>query len=136
MTEPTSTRNVVVTDIHMPFWSMVTFMVKWAIASIPALILVVIIATSTTAVISGLVASANHAARDAGSTSSSGKFPTSTLLPTIGVQMQSEDRCKGNPDPKSCVEQERRSSSETAEQRSARQLLLEAERKKNMEQVR
>ncbi|MFZ2642653.1 MAG: hypothetical protein WA117_16770 [Verrucomicrobiia bacterium] len=29
---------VIVTDIDMPFWSMVTFMFKWAIASIPALI--------------------------------------------------------------------------------------------------
>ena len=31
--------NVVVTDIKMPFISMVEFMVKWAIASIPALII-------------------------------------------------------------------------------------------------
>jgi hypothetical protein len=35
MAEP-GKQAVVVTDIHMPFWSMVTFMVKWAIASIPA----------------------------------------------------------------------------------------------------
>lgn len=27
---------VTVTDIDMPFWSMVGFMIKWAIASIPA----------------------------------------------------------------------------------------------------
>jgi|WetSurMetagenome_2_1015567.scaffolds.fasta_scaffold246647_2 hypothetical protein len=32
-------RRVVVTDIRMPFWSMVTFMVKWAFASIPAIII-------------------------------------------------------------------------------------------------
>jgi hypothetical protein len=31
--------TVVVTDIRMPFGSMVTFMVKWAIASIPAAII-------------------------------------------------------------------------------------------------
>ena len=36
-----STR-VVVTDIRMPFWSMVVFMVKWAIAAIPALIILII----------------------------------------------------------------------------------------------
>jgi hypothetical protein len=36
-----STR-VVVTDIRMPFWSMVVFMVKWAIAAIPALIILVV----------------------------------------------------------------------------------------------
>jgi len=30
---------VKITDINMPFWSMVIFMVKWAIASIPAIII-------------------------------------------------------------------------------------------------
>ena len=33
-----------VTDIRMPFVSMVVFMVKWAIASIPALLILVIAA--------------------------------------------------------------------------------------------
>ncbi len=32
-------RKVIVTDIQMPFGSMVVFMVKWVIASIPALII-------------------------------------------------------------------------------------------------
>ena len=32
--------NVVVTDIRMEFESMVVFMVKWAFASIPAIIIV------------------------------------------------------------------------------------------------
>jgi hypothetical protein len=32
-------REVVVTDIRMPFASMVIFMVKWAIAAIPAMII-------------------------------------------------------------------------------------------------
>ncbi len=32
-------RAVVVTDVRMPFWSMVVFMVKWAVASIPAIII-------------------------------------------------------------------------------------------------
>ncbi len=31
--------KVVVTDIRMPFWSMVIFMVKWVFASIPAMII-------------------------------------------------------------------------------------------------
>jgi hypothetical protein len=37
--ENTSTlrQEVVVKDIDMPFWSMVFFMVRWAIAAIPAL---------------------------------------------------------------------------------------------------
>jgi hypothetical protein len=30
-------QRVVVTDIRMPFWSMVVFMVKWVFASIPAM---------------------------------------------------------------------------------------------------
>ncbi len=32
-------QQVVVIDVKMRFWSMVVFMVKWAIASIPALII-------------------------------------------------------------------------------------------------
>jgi len=38
-------RDVVVVDIKMKFWSMVFFMVKWVIASIPAIIILVIIWT-------------------------------------------------------------------------------------------
>jgi hypothetical protein len=38
-----SPQQVIVTDIHMPFGSMVGFMVKWAIASIPAMIILFII---------------------------------------------------------------------------------------------
>lgn len=38
--EPT---RIVVTDIKMPFWSMVIFMVKWAIAAIPALVILITI---------------------------------------------------------------------------------------------
>lgn len=34
-----SQRQVIVTDIRMPFWSMVAFMVKWVIASIPAFLI-------------------------------------------------------------------------------------------------
>ena len=36
-------RHVIVTDIHMPFGSMVTLMVKWAIASLPAMMILAII---------------------------------------------------------------------------------------------
>lgn len=34
--------SVTVTDIDMPFWSMVKFMVKWSVASVPALLILVI----------------------------------------------------------------------------------------------
>lgn len=36
-------REVVVTDVRMPFWSMVKFMVKWSIAAIPAMIILSIV---------------------------------------------------------------------------------------------
>jgi len=38
-------QEVTVTDIRMPFGSMVLFMVKWAVASIPALIILVLLGT-------------------------------------------------------------------------------------------
>ena len=45
--------NVVVTDIDMPFWSMVSFMVKWSIAAIPALIILALFGSLLLAFISG-----------------------------------------------------------------------------------
>ena len=42
-TSAPSRREVVITDIRMPFESMVVFMVKWAIASIPAFAILFII---------------------------------------------------------------------------------------------
>lgn len=52
MTEPAT--RVVVTDIRMPFWSMVRFMVKWAIAAIPALIILAVIGAVLSALFSGV----------------------------------------------------------------------------------
>lgn len=39
----TARTEVVITDVQMPFWSMVVFMIKWAIASIPAAIVLMTI---------------------------------------------------------------------------------------------
>lgn len=36
-------QEVVVVDIDMPFWSMVRFMIKWVIASIPAFIVLMVL---------------------------------------------------------------------------------------------
>ncbi len=36
-------QEVIVTDIQMPFMSMVSFMVKWAIATIPAAIILMFV---------------------------------------------------------------------------------------------
>jgi hypothetical protein len=46
--------SVIVTDIHMPFWSMVIFMVKWALASIPALIILTLIAAIAWRLLTGI----------------------------------------------------------------------------------
>ena len=43
MSNDSTRQEVRVTDIRMPFGSMVLFMVKWAIASIPALIILVVV---------------------------------------------------------------------------------------------
>ncbi len=37
------TQTVEVSDFDMPFWSMVVFMVKWAIASIPAILILMVL---------------------------------------------------------------------------------------------
>jgi hypothetical protein len=36
-------QQVVVTDIKIPFWSMVVLMVKWALAAIPAVIILFVV---------------------------------------------------------------------------------------------
>jgi hypothetical protein len=48
-------QEVVVVDIDMPFWSMVRFMIKWAIASIPAIIVLIVLFSLVMALISGLL---------------------------------------------------------------------------------
>jgi hypothetical protein len=40
-------REVVVIDVKIPFWSMVILLVKWAIAAIPAMIILVLLAFAT-----------------------------------------------------------------------------------------
>ncbi len=50
-------QEIIITDIRMKFWSMVWFMVKWAFASIPALIIfgaiIVVIGTVVAALFGG-----------------------------------------------------------------------------------
>lgn len=43
-------QNVIVTDVRMPFVSMVILMVKWSIASIPALIILAILGAIVAAI--------------------------------------------------------------------------------------
>jgi hypothetical protein len=51
-----STNRVTVTDVDMPFLSMVRFMVKWAIAAIPALLILTILTAVFWSVLLGFLA--------------------------------------------------------------------------------
>ncbi|MBI3355367.1 MAG: hypothetical protein HY038_01085 [Nitrospirae bacterium] len=57
MSDETNNQAVVVTDIRMPFFSMVIFMVKWAIAAIPAFFILTVFGVLTWAMLSGLLLS-------------------------------------------------------------------------------
>jgi hypothetical protein len=53
-------QEVVVVDMNMPFWSMVEFMVKWAIASIPAFIILAILGFILSSVFAGVLGGFSH----------------------------------------------------------------------------
>lgn len=46
--------EIVVTDIKIPFWSMVVLMVKWALAAIPAVVILIVIGAATSALLGAL----------------------------------------------------------------------------------
>jgi len=48
-------QRVIVTDVRMPFLSMVVFMVKWAIAAIPAVIILAVLWATTAALVDRLI---------------------------------------------------------------------------------
>lgn len=48
-------KRVVVTDIRMPFLSMMVFMIKWVIASIPAFMILSILGAIVTAILGTLM---------------------------------------------------------------------------------
>lgn len=43
-----------IVDVDLPFWSMVNFMVKWAVAAIPAFIILIILGAFAVAVLSAI----------------------------------------------------------------------------------
>jgi CHASE2 domain-containing sensor protein len=53
-------KQVTVVDIKMPFWSMVTFMVKWSIAAIPAIIILVIFGVGFAGFVAGFFSTFPH----------------------------------------------------------------------------
>lgn len=57
MADDSNKQAVVVTDIRMPFFSMVIFMVKWAIAAIPALFILIAFGVLTWGMLGGLILS-------------------------------------------------------------------------------
>ncbi len=53
-------QEVVIVDVSIPFWSMVTFMVKWALASIPAIVILFLIFSIISAgLLGGIVTAIN-----------------------------------------------------------------------------
>jgi hypothetical protein len=55
--------EVVVTDIRMSFSSMVVFMVKWAIATIPAIVILTAAGSLTLAILRVIFGSFHHGMR-------------------------------------------------------------------------
>ena len=55
MSDDTNNTHVIVMDFRMPFSSMVTFMIKWALAAIPAMIILSIIFAAVAALVSLLL---------------------------------------------------------------------------------
>lgn len=55
MLDQENSQRVIVQDIHMPFFSMVVFMVKWAIAAIPAFLILIILGVLTSGILGGLL---------------------------------------------------------------------------------
>ena len=53
-------REVVVTDVKIPFWSMVVLMVKWAVAAIPALIVLLVIGSVVSMVMAAIFGCGMH----------------------------------------------------------------------------
>jgi len=58
-----SQREVIVTDIKMPFLSMVVFMIKWAIASIPAFLILTLLFGIFSLIFGGFMGGMMHMGR-------------------------------------------------------------------------
>lgn len=83
--QTTDAQPVVVVDIQMRFWSMVVFMVKWAFAAIPALIIIGLIITVLAMFLKGFVTGL-------GSSPKVSSYPTS-----INSGLESRDNTKKQP---------------------------------------
>jgi hypothetical protein len=52
VTPPIEARIV---DVHMPFGSMVAFMVKWSIAAIPAILILALVGAAVAGLVAGML---------------------------------------------------------------------------------
>jgi len=52
-----NSREIVVTDVKIPFLSMVVLLVKWALAAIPAMIILIVIGTVLSMILATLFGS-------------------------------------------------------------------------------
>ena len=83
-------QRVVVTDVSMPFGSMVVFMVKWAIAAIPAIIILVLISAAVWFLI-GFSKTAFLGTQDSRNSSSSPEFTAPSFTPTEPARKSTHD---------------------------------------------
>lgn len=81
---------VVVVDVHMRFWSMVVFMVKAALAAIPAMLILFLFFTALAGLIGGAFAGAAHAQQACAHYTSS-ELRTFVIQKTIKVGMKAAD---------------------------------------------
>jgi hypothetical protein len=146
--------SVVVTDIRVPLWSLVTLMVKSAIAAIPAVAILALIWFAVTAGMTGIVA-AYHAYQDRvienareigarpveipkipdGPTASERACAGAGNEALVRKCMAARQRCAGSADEAKCLADEEREAPMSPEQRAARAKALEDERRSNMEKV-
>lgn len=158
-------QTVVVTDVRIPFWSMVIIMVKFAIASIPAAIILIAIWFAAGAVLGGIGAGMNSMSQRMAERADaiarqpdpvsrqpdpvttqpyvgrplSGPTDSEKRCAAAGGDLQAclaaEQRCAGNPQLQKCLADERAIAQRSAEDRAARAKALDAERAENMKQV-
>jgi hypothetical protein len=58
MGSPMENNQVTVVDVKMPFTSMVVFMVKWSLAALPAMLILILIGVMFAGFLSGFVSEA------------------------------------------------------------------------------
>jgi hypothetical protein len=133
--------RVVVTDIQMPFGSMVIFMVKWAFAAIPAVLILIAVGFLGSALLAGIAGGVSNVwNRTSAHYDEPAPYTIQTqqsgaaVAPTTNVPKYAQ-RCKGNPEIEKCIALEKKLAEETPEQRKARQDKLYAERQAAMRQV-